>query len=197
MYVSLLLATAFSAMVAAQSTTTIGFFAPAIPSITIPYYTSTGASVAGINAVATTYDVSCLAGAPTSDCHIDTPWTFIQGPTTFSMTGVYTGWSSGSDAVTATRNIKCSFTSLTESASCSISYRATGTSYGVSYSTATSGALSVATNSIMYDALLVTGGLSSFTAPQATQTPGMAAAGPAGALITAAPLAAAAAILMF
>jgi hypothetical protein len=197
MYASLLLLTAaaFSGMVAADSTTTtVGFFGAPFD-ITIPLYTSTGASVAGINAVATTYAVSCLDGAPKSDCHIDHPWTIIQGPTTFSLTGVYTAWSTGKNAVTVTRSEKCSFTHYTESASCSVSYRATGTAQGTSYSTATSGASSFAAKSITYYQLPVTGGLSSFTAPQATQTPGAAAAaaGPARALITAAPLLAAAA----
>lgn len=49
---------------------------------------------------------------------------------------------------------------------------------------------SVATSS--YYELDVTGGVKSFTAPAATETPGAAAAGPAGAFITAAPVVAAA-----
>lgn len=197
MRTSLLLtaATAFSGTFAAKSTTTIGFLGPQWQ-VTIPEYTSTAASVAGINAVATTYAVSCLDGAPTSDCHIDHPWTLIQGSTTFSFTGVYTAWSTGKvNAVTVTRKIKCSFTSQTESVSCSLSYQATGTVDGTSYSTATSAKSKFATNAVTYYALTVTGGLASFTAPQATKTPGAAPAlaGPARAMITAAPLGVAAA----
>jgi hypothetical protein len=189
MYTSLLLATAFSGFVTAQTTTTVPYFGPDW-NIEIPRYTSTGASVSDINALATTYVVSCLSGAPTTECDINTPWTIVQGPGTMSYTAVYTAWLDGGvNGVTATESFECSFTSYSTSPSCSMSYEVTGTTGGVSYSTSTSSTGSVTGT---YYGLDVTGGLASFTAPQATSTPGVAAAGPARALITAAPLAAAA-----
>lgn len=202
MKASLLLLAALAGVAIADDTTTVGYFGADWTSITIPKYKSTAASVAGINAVETTYAVSCLKDAPKSDCHIDEPWTLIQGSETYSFTGVYTAWETGKDdkdkGVTVTRDIQCSFTSYSESAGCSISYQATGKVDGTSYSTGTSSSSTFKTDQVDYYQMPVTGGLSSFTAPQATETPDAArAVGPARALITAAPLAAAAAVAIF
>lgn len=192
MRIASLLATTFSVLAAAasSSTTTVPYFFPEFP-VTIPYYASTAASVAGINALATTYEIKCLKDAPKSDCDIAHPWTLIQGPATFSFTGVYTAIN---NALTATRDLKCTYTSTSLSASCSISYEATGSTSGASYSTGTVFSTSpVPTDSISYYGMLVTAGIESFTAPQATQTPGAAGAPPKP-LITAVPLGAAAAV---
>lgn len=202
MKISFLLAATLAGLsIAKDGTTTVSCFYPEWTGITIPMYKSTAASVAGINAVATTYAVQCLEDAPTFDCKIDKPWTLIQGSTTFSFTGVYTAWQTGKekdDGVTVNRNIQCSFTRTIESASCSFSYEATGKLSGTSYSTGTKMSSSFPTDKVGYYGMAVTGGLSSFTAPQATETPGAATtAGPARALITAAPLAAAAAVALF
>ncbi|PWY69092.1 hypothetical protein BO70DRAFT_365903 [Aspergillus heteromorphus CBS 117.55] len=192
-----LLTTLTTLTTATTTSTIVGVLIPDW-SVTIPSYTSTGATVVSINALETTYKVSCLSGAATSLCHIDHPWTMIQGETTASFTGVYTAWSSGSDAVTATRDWACSFTSLTESVSCSLSYQATGTYDGSTYATSTSTKAKFATDKVQYDELLVTGGVNSFTAPAATETPGVAAGGvvgPARAMVTAAVVAVAAAVI--
>ncbi|KAJ5578219.1 uncharacterized protein N7459_007183 [Penicillium hispanicum] len=187
-----LLATTLAALAAADSstTTTIDYLVPDWD-IEVPAYTSVAGSVAGINAVATTYEIKCLSGADKDACKIKTPWTLIQGPNTFSFTGVYTAWSTGANAVSVTRDIKCSYTS-TESASCSMSYKATGTVNGVSSSTSTSS--SAQSISATKYGMPITGGLKSFTAPQATQTPNAAPA--AKPLITGAPLALAVAALL-
>ncbi|PLB45188.1 hypothetical protein P170DRAFT_440325 [Aspergillus steynii IBT 23096] len=201
MRTSLLLTAALAGLAIAEDTTTVGYFAADWTSIEIPRYESTAASVAGINAVATTYAVGCLKDAPTSLCHIDKPWTLIQGSETYSLTGVYTAGQTGKEkdnGVTVTRDIQCSFTSFSESAGCSFSYQATGKISGASYSTGTSSSSTFATDQVGYYKMPVTAGLSSFTAPQATETPDAArAVGPARALITAAPLAAAAAVAIF
>ncbi|KAI9044158.1 uncharacterized protein KD926_001982 [Aspergillus affinis] len=201
MKTSFLLIAALAGISIAEDTTTVGYFGADWTSIEIPRYKSTAASVAGINAVATTYAVACLKDAPTSDCHIDKPWTLIQGSETYSFTGVYTAWESGKDkdnGVTVTRELQCSFTSFSESAGCSLSYEATGKMDGTSYSTGTTSSSTFGTDKVDYYEMPVTAGLSSFTAPQATETPDAArAAGPARALITAAPLAAAAAVAIF
>ncbi|CAL5870820.1 uncharacterized protein PFLUO_LOCUS5061 [Penicillium psychrofluorescens] len=190
------LATTFCALAAADGTTIVPEFAAEWGAdVTIMSYASTAASVVGINALYTTYQIKCLDDAPKAECHIDTPWTLIEGPGTYSLTGVYTGWSSGTvDIVTATRLLDCTFTSSSLSASCSASYKATGTIGGMSYSTSTSLSTSpIPTESITYYAMLVTAGAKAFTEPQATQTPGAAFAA-AKPLITAAPLGAVAAV---
>jgi hypothetical protein len=130
--------------------------------------------------------------APKSVCQIATPWTIIEGPGTHSLIGAY---SDGFyQSVTAVRDIDCTFTSSSISASCSFSYMATGTADGYAFSTSASGSTSkIPSDSVTYYALPVTAGISSFTAPQAKRTPDAAAA-PAKPLINAFPLGAAAAV---
>ncbi|KAF7595824.1 hypothetical protein BBP40_004636 [Aspergillus hancockii] len=179
------------------TTTTVPFFEGDIQ-IDLPTYSGTAASVAGINAIATTYAISCEKDAPKSLCQIDKPWTMIQGEETFSLTGVYTAWSSGSNAVTVTRDTHCSFKHSSESASCSMSLTATGSWGGSSWSSSASTATSIASDKVKVAGLKVTGGLESFTNPQATETPGVAAGvgGPVGvrAVATGVPLVGAAAV---
>ncbi|RMJ23919.1 hypothetical protein PHISP_05226 [Aspergillus sp. HF37] len=197
MRLSLLLAPVLAALAAADSTTTVGYFGAdnVATGVRIPFYTSTAASVAGINAIATTYRVDCMKGAPKSDCQIATPWTIIEGPGTHSFTGAYTASSEGHyTSVTAVREMDCTFTSSSVSASCSFSYMASGTADGYAFTTSASGSTSkIPSDSVTHYALPVTAGISSFTAPQATRTPDAAAA-PAKPVITACPLGAAAAV---
>ncbi|KAJ5692203.1 hypothetical protein N7462_001626 [Penicillium macrosclerotiorum] len=191
---SVFFASALAALVAADSsTTTVGLVIPGWD-FTVPYYTSTAGSVSAVDALATTYLISCLKDAPTTLCDIKDPWTLIQGPATVSYTGVYTGWISGSDGVTATEEWNCKLKSYTLSASCEVSYKATGTSYGSSYSTSfTASSSNLPTKSLSIGGMLITGGLSSLTQPAATKTPDAAPAA-LKPLITAAPLGAAAVI---
>jgi hypothetical protein len=192
---SLFLASALTALVAADSSSTTKGIVYPDWSVTIPRYESTAASVAGINALATTYEVKCLDGANTLSCNIKTPWTIIQGPATASFTGVYTADVTGKNGVTVTREWKCELKSYTESASCTMSYRASGTVDGTGYSTSTSSSnKNMPTNQLTSAGILVTGGIASFTASQATQTPSGAAAAPVRAMVTAAPFGAAAVI---
>ncbi|CAI7567760.1 unnamed protein product [Penicillium bialowiezense] len=146
----------------------------------IPDYQSTAASVAGITSGLTTYEISCLTNAPKSVCNIETPWTLVQGSTTFSFTGKYTASTSASvGTVTVDREFECSFTSTSS-----------GTSYSTSTSTSTS---SLPTESMKYSSLLITGGIAKITSAQSTSTTG--AANPtAKAMITGAPMGAAAAV---
>lgn len=197
MRLSVFLASALAALVSADSSsTTMGIVYPDW-TILIPRYESTAASVAGINALATTYQVKCLDGADKLSCDIKTPWTIIQGPATASFTGVYTASASGKDGITVTREWKCDLKSYTESASCTVSYSATGTVDGTTYSTSTTTKnKNMPTNELATAGILVTGGIASFTASQATQTPSGAAAAPFKAMVTGAPLGAAAAIVI-
>lgn len=161
----------------------------------IPDYQSTAASVAGITSGLTTYEISCLTNAPKSVCNIETPWTLVQGSTTFSFTGKYTASTSASvGTVTVDREFECSFTSTSRSASCSFEYHITGSHSGTSYSTSTSTSTSsLPTESMKYSSLLITGGIAKITSAQSTSTTG--AANPtAKAMITGAPMGAAAAV---
>ncbi|KAF3390634.1 hypothetical protein F1880_008968 [Penicillium rolfsii] len=194
---SIFLTLALGSLVAADSSSTSKRIVYPDWSVTIPRYESTAASVAGINALATTYHVKCLPGANTLSCNIKDPWTIIQGPATASFTGVYTASSSGKNAVTVTREWDCKLKSYTESASCSMSFKASGTVNGRGISTSTSSSnKNLPTKQLATAGILVTGGIASFTAPQATQTPSKGAAAPAQAMVTAAPLGAAAVLAL-
>lgn len=203
MRTSSLLAVTLAALAAGESTTTVGYFGynAGLGDYVGPFvFTSSAASVAGINAAATTYEIKCLSGAASSECQIDDkhPWTLIQGPSTYNFEASFT---LTSDEITATytETAKCSFTSYSESASCSWSASITGSSSGGNLASSTSSSTSnIPTASVTYWELEVTGGVASFTAPQATKTADAAVAA-VKPLITAAPLfaAAAAAAAMF
>ncbi|KAJ5914590.1 hypothetical protein N7504_003473 [Penicillium tannophilum] len=203
MRTSSLLAVTLAALAAGESTTTVGYFGynADIGDVVGPYFfTSTGASVAGINAVATTYEIKCLSDAAASECQIQDkhPWTLIQGPSTYNFAASFT-FTSDEITATYTETADCSFTSYSESASCSWSASITGSSSGGNLASSTSSSLSnIPTASVTYWELEVTGGVASYTAPAATKTPDAAAA-LAKPLITAAPMfaVAAAAAAMF
>ncbi|KAJ5964138.1 uncharacterized protein N7479_004014 [Penicillium vulpinum] len=119
--------------------------------------------------------------------------TITQGPETVNFAAQYIAISEGSEGydVTVTKMWDCSFKSWTESVSCTMSASMGGTVRGgtTASSSSSTAASSVALSS--YYRLDVIGGVDSLTAPEATQTPGAAAAGPAGALVTAVPMVAA------
>lgn len=200
MRTSIFLAAALAALAKADdaSSTIIGYFSPPWDA-GLPEYragSSTAASIAGINADATTYHVGCAKGAPKTDCHFPTSWTIVQGPETVSVTGKYIASSSGKSTsydFTVTQSYECSLKSSTESASCTMSEGIKGTFNGGKYDVTSTSSATYTTAPITksYYKLTVTGGLSSLTAPEATKT-GAAAAGPAGAFITAGPMVAAA-----
>ncbi|PYH89970.1 hypothetical protein BO71DRAFT_402638 [Aspergillus ellipticus CBS 707.79] len=198
MHVSFFLAAVLGALATnAEDSTTIGYFSPSWDATLLKYggWTSTAASVAGINAAATTYHVGCLKDAPKTDCDIKHSWTIIQGPATVSLTGAYVASTSGASTsydITVTQSYECSLKSYTESASCTMSVGASGSAEGATMASSTSSKATYGTGTSSYYELVVTGGVKSLTAPAATKTPDAAAAGPVGALITAAPLAAAA-----
>ncbi|KAJ5338689.1 hypothetical protein N7452_005417 [Penicillium brevicompactum] len=173
-----------------------GYFSPDWKAGWNGAWTSTAASIAGINAEATTYHVGCVKDAPKSACDLVDSITIIQGAETASFNAKYIATSSGTDGwdLTVTETWDCSLVSTTESASCTMSISAGGSAYGgkTSSSSSTSATYTTAPMNEKYYSLTVTGGLESFTAPAATKTPDAAAAGPAAALITAAPMVAAA-----
>lgn len=202
MRASIFLAAALTALGAKAddaSSTIVGYFSPPWDGGLLQYggWTSTAASVVAVNTEAATYHVGCLKDAPKTDCNYPTSWTIIQGPETVSFTGEYiasTSDKSTSYDITVTQSYECSLKSSTESASCTMSVGMSGSLDGGTYASSTSSKATYTTAPISnsYYQLTVTGGLSSLTAPEATKTTGNAAVAPTGALITAAPMVAAA-----
>jgi len=202
MRTSSLLATALTVLgtQAADSSTIRGIFSPSwdvkVPGLghkTI----GDDASLAGINANAATYHMGCPKNAAKTDCDVPTSWTMIQGAETATFTAQYiasTSDDSTSYDVTVTEMYDCKLKSSTESASCTMSVGVSGSVGTSKYETSTTSKVTYSTAPIdqYYYQLTVTAGLSSFTMPAATETG--AAAGAAGAMITAAPVVAAAAI---
>ncbi|RAL13930.1 uncharacterized protein BO97DRAFT_342111, partial [Aspergillus homomorphus CBS 101889] len=200
MRASFFLAAALSALTvqADDKTTTVGIYSPDWDVKYQMYggWTSTGASVAGINDAATTYKVGCIKDAPKTDCNIENSWTIIQGPSTISLTAEYIASISDESTsydLTVTRSYECSLKSWTEAASCNMLAAMTGSVDGGSISSSTSTHSSYGPTKTFYK-LVVTGGVKSLTEPAATKTAGAAVRnGAVDAMITAAPMVAAAA----
>ncbi|PYI29928.1 hypothetical protein BP00DRAFT_347515, partial [Aspergillus indologenus CBS 114.80] len=201
MRVAFLLAAALSVLTASadDKTTTVGIYSPDWD-VTVPKYggwTSTAASVAGVNSKATTYHLGCLKDAPKTDCDIKHSWTIIQGPSTVSVSGEYIASTSGKSTsydYTVTRTYECSLKSWSESASCTMSVAVKGTFDGGSYASSTSTHSTYGPTKTFAE-LVVTGGVKSLTEPAATKTADAANGnGAVGAMITAAPMVAAAAV---
>jgi hypothetical protein len=167
--VSYILATAALAVaVSAQTTTEIQVFAagPTDLPVTLSLDNMAG-SIVGANAVATTVAVDCVTSD--SNCPITTPWTIIEGPSTFDMRLAMSTESEGLQIwVTITET--CKITSLT-SASCSNSVDITGSLDGVGTSTNSAAHTTYTSDEIYYQTLTITGGVSILNQPQATQTP--------------------------
>lgn len=137
------------------------------------------ASVVGANALATTLALQCKDNANKSLCAIEDPITITEGPSTFTMSGVYSTKVNGVDA-TMTQIQDCDITSSTQSASCSISIRVEVSTGGRSTATSTSTEMNIGSDDIYYRPLTVTAGVDKLRAPEATQTPDAAAGGASG-----------------
>lgn len=203
MRTSILLPLALAALATADdaSTTTAPYYGPSWTSgdvdIALPTYSGTAGSVVSVNALETTYAISCLDDAQTSLCQIDDPWTMVQGISTFDLSGVYTAWD---DAVTVTVSEQCTYTNYSISASCSFSVSYSGSQSGAETSSSASTSSTFATDAYTFYGLEVTGGVDKFSEPEATETPGAAPAGGvmgvARAMVTAAPMVAAGVVAM-
>ncbi|KAJ0415701.1 hypothetical protein BJY00DRAFT_254170 [Aspergillus carlsbadensis] len=182
------------ALATADSTSTVGTFgindSDLESSIAVPGITSVAASVVSVNALETTYEASCLSGASTESCSIKDPWTITQGISTYHMNAKYTDFA-GAVPLTATVDFDCSFETWSTSAACSLSYSWSGSASNTELSSSWSTHTSLETGQVTYYELEVTGGLDKFDKPEATETPGGAAAafaGPVQAMITGAPV---------
>ncbi|KAJ5640488.1 hypothetical protein N7528_000113 [Penicillium herquei] len=179
-----------------SSSTTVGLFFPQWTDLSIPDLgdgrSSIVASLAGLKSSTATYHIGCAKGAAKTDCNIPNSWTAIQGPDTVSLTAKYIASTSGDSTsydYTVTESYECSLHSYTGSASCTMSaaFTGSGANAEVSYSTSTGATYSTLPTEEYYYDLTVTAGLKSLTEPAATAT-GAAVAGPAGAIVTAAPV---------
>ncbi|KAL2862582.1 uncharacterized protein BJX67DRAFT_366080 [Aspergillus lucknowensis] len=199
MRATLLTLTLAALTLADDATTTVGVFGGGndledLDDFEIPFYASTGASVVSVNALETTYEVACLDSAPTESCSIKDPWSIVQAISTFSLSAEYTAldWN---PPVTATLDYGCTYTNYTLSATCTYSVSYSGSSDGQETSSSFSTETSWPADQVTYYELYVTGGVDKFDEPEATETPGAAAAGgfggPVQAMITAAPVLAA------
>lgn len=136
----------------------------------VPLVHGVAASVVGVNSHVTTYAVSCYSAAATGDCEIKKPWTLIQGPNTFSLTGQYTAAASEYvSTVTVDRDFKCSFTSSSLSPSCVFKQLVTGIQAGASYSSATSTTTTTRFN-LDYRGMMITAGYEKLPATTATNS---------------------------
>lgn len=160
-----LLAATFGSLVYAESTT-VEMFNAGEATLSL---NSVRASVVGANADATTYAVNCQSGAPVTVCPLNSPITITQGPSTFTMSAVYSTKTGGLDAH-ATMVQDCDITS-SKSASCSVSVGVEVTVRGHSTSTGTSTITSFASDDIYYRPMTVTAGADKLNAPQATEKP--------------------------
>ncbi|OQE44345.1 hypothetical protein PENCOP_c002G07858 [Penicillium coprophilum] len=193
------------------SSVVVGRFVPSWDVTMLQYggWTSTAASLVDMNKDVATYHVGCKKDAPKTDCNYPASWTIIQGPETMSLTGKYIA-STSDDAtsydITVTQSYQCSLKASTESASCTMSVGMGGSLNGAKYESSTSTKATYSTAPMSdYRKLTVTGGLDSLTSSPRSTTSGSStsttaqttqstggAAGHAGALITAAPMVAAA-----
>ncbi|PLB44648.1 hypothetical protein P170DRAFT_468284 [Aspergillus steynii IBT 23096] len=165
-----LLSAALVAVVSADSTT-VEMFNAGRETLNL---NSVRASIIGANAEATTYAVNCQSGAPVTVCPLNSPITITEGPSTFTMSAVYSTKTLGVDAK-ATLVQDCDITSSTQRASCSVSVGIEVSTRGLSTSTGLSTVTSFASDDIYYQPMTVTAGAEKLNAPQATETSDVAA----------------------
>jgi hypothetical protein len=115
-----------------DSTTTMPYYQPDWDTAwdAMPSYSGTVGSVVSINSQDITYAISCSDDTATSTCSIKDPWTMIAGPSTYSLTGVYTAYD-WEPPVTVSYDWNCKMTSYSESPSCSFSLSYTGSESGM------------------------------------------------------------------
>ncbi|KAE8358689.1 hypothetical protein BDV27DRAFT_169261 [Aspergillus caelatus] len=117
-------------------------------------------SVVGGDAQATTYAVNCKEGS--SSCPLTKPITITQGPSTFTMSAIYTMTTMGAKG-TGTIVQDCDITSSTATAVCSVSVGAKVEYKGQSTSTSfATTATATGSAEVLYEPLTVTAGLGNF-----------------------------------
>ncbi|PWY69191.1 hypothetical protein BO94DRAFT_477881 [Aspergillus sclerotioniger CBS 115572] len=111
------------------------------------------ASVVAANPTATTLAVTCA-----TSCILPSPFTITEGPSTFTLSAVYTISTQGvQEKITLVED--CAITGSTQGASCSVSYGVEATYKGVSTSTSYATVTQIPASEIFYEAIEVTGGV--------------------------------------
>ncbi|KAE8321014.1 hypothetical protein BDV39DRAFT_197984 [Aspergillus sergii] len=154
----LLLAASLSATLAADESTTV------VQILNGHYntlaFSDLRGSVVGGNAQATTYAVNCKEDS--SSCPLTKPITITQGPSTFTMSAVYTMTTMGAKG-TGTIVQDCDITSSTATAVCSVSFGVAAEYKGKSTSTSlATTATATGSAEVLYEPLTVTAGLGNF-----------------------------------
>jgi hypothetical protein len=161
------LASLLAAVAVAQQTTKIPVVA--LGQAKIPINGVVG-SVVDANADATTIAVECSG----SNCPIDQAFTVTEGPSTWSVSAVYSTEIQGVDA-TVTVMQDCDITKSTEAAKCSLSESLEASANGQSTGTTLLDTqVTFGPTEIRYQQLRITGGIDQLKAPEATETPNAA-----------------------
>ncbi|KAJ9195135.1 hypothetical protein DTO164E3_911 [Paecilomyces variotii] len=161
---------AIAATVSAQSSTVISVFAAGPTQVPLD---DIKGSIVDANAVATTMVLNCV-DAPSATCALHQPFTVTEGPSTWSVSAIFSTATAGIEA-TITLDQNCKITSSTQLASCSESVGLQVSTEGFSTSTETTTITSYSGDEIYYPTMTVTGGIDQLNQPQATQTPDAAA----------------------
>ncbi|KAA8649254.1 hypothetical protein EYZ11_003058 [Aspergillus tanneri] len=164
------LVAALATTISAETTTIQGFNAGR-ETLTLH---SAQASIVNVNADATTYALACQSGAPLTECPLPTPVTVTEGTSTYTISAIFATITKGVD-IKFTFIQDCDITSSTQGASCSVSMGAKFKAGDMETSTGSSTITSLGSDDIFYMPLTVTAGADKLNAPQATQTPGVAA----------------------
>ncbi|GFF25010.1 hypothetical protein IFM46972_01249 [Aspergillus udagawae] len=129
------------------------------------------ASVVDANAVATTLAIKCEGNIypPDARCALCSPFTITQGPSTYSVSAVYSA-SAGGVEETHTVVQDCDITSSTEFAACTLSAKVEVSVLGRKTVTSSSATVTLHSGDIWYTPVAVTAGAEKLTASRATQT---------------------------
>ncbi|EDP53544.1 hypothetical protein KXX16_008225 [Aspergillus fumigatus] len=129
------------------------------------------ASVVNANAVATTLAIKCEGNVctPGDHCGLCSPFTITQGPSTYSVSAVYSA-SVGGVEETHTVVQDCDITSSTELATCTLSAKVEVSALGRKTATSSSATVTFHSDDIWYTPVLVTAGAEKLTASRATQS---------------------------
>jgi hypothetical protein len=129
------------------------------------------ASIIDANAVATTLAIKCEGNIypPGDHFALCSPFTITQGPSTYSVSAVYSG-SAGGVEETHTVVQDCDITSSTELATCTLSAKVEVSALGRKTVTSSSATVTLHSGDIWYTPVAVTAGAEKLTADRATQT---------------------------
>ncbi|RHZ64498.1 hypothetical protein CDV55_104770 [Aspergillus turcosus] len=132
------------------------------------------ASVVNANAVATTLAIYCEGNVyppnpPDGACAVCSPFTITQGPSTYSVSAVYSA-SAGGVEETHTVVQDCDITASTSLAACTLSAKVEVSVLGRITTTTSSATVTLHSGDIWYTPVLVTAGAEKLTASRATQT---------------------------